>query len=865
MIGVEIENNKVTMIPDSQVVMQEVRSTIPGAVWNSLQGQWSIPLTRRSVNGLRKYLTGKQCQLAGHHAGKLAAVADSPQEPDMYIDNDRIIVKFEMFSPYEEIMRDAGGTLRTDGTWSIPLDNAETLIALLDERPNDLMVSSAVKKSAESSDEIPGFTGHVDSLRGIPTTVLKAVREYKEPYKKLKKGKLPVPLDEKFRMLNVNDLYDLITYFPLRYVDRSNPSMISDLNEGDDATIIGTIFSISVMDGRRGTKVIVQDANGNRVSVVFFSMPWIAKQFRKDQEVILTGKYTVWSPPNNPSTRVKQIKDARMDPLHTTGKISVIPIYPQSDKIGVTTYDVMKVTKELFRRLSVIYDHVSPEADVSYDAAVRAMHYPANLEEMKKARQRLVRDELLLLQLHILTVKKNESQTSGIEQGVKASGEMKSFINALPYELTGAQRRTLNEIAVDLASEKPMRRLLQGDVSSGKTTIAHALMLNAFDNGHQGAIIAPTEILAEQLYEGLRRAVEHLPLNIRYLGNKTTAKNKKVILEELASGEIDVIVGTHALLFDTVKFHDLSTVVIDEQHRFGTDQRSKLVKSREDGIVPDMLVMTATPIPRTGAMVLYGDLDLSVLDELPPGRVPIDTQWLQTDAQDATVTYDLAVWDDIREQVAQGHQAYVVASLVEESETIAAASAEESYANLARGPLRGLRLGLMHGKLASKEKEAVMNQFAAGELDVLVATTVIEVGVNVPNATVIAVLDPGRFGIAQLHQIRGRVGRASYQSRCWLVGNSYTPEGVERLSALVRSTDGFYLAEVDLQIRGEGALFGTRQSGVSDLKLASLREDLETLMAVKDEAQEIIDRNDSQYDRLMHVARTIYQDVEIGS
>lgn len=865
MIHVTISDTSVIMSNDDQISGTELRDTVPGALWDSLAREWKIPLTRRSISGLRKFLTGKDCQIDPHTGATLARTADSPQQPDFFVEKDRIIARFEFHKDYQNIMKDVGANLRQDGTWSIPVENVEALIELIESRDVDLMIDDSVAKLAAPA-SIPGFNGKIESLKGIPTTILKAVTSYKEPYKRTKSKKTPLSLDEKFSLLGINNLYDLVTFFPLRYLDRSNPMLISQLTEGDEAVIIGRIISLeSSYNGRSMAKAVVGDEAGGRVTATFFSMPWIAKNYRVGQEVILSGTYSLWSPPNNSRIKIKQIKDPRMDPLFTSGKISVIPVYPQSEKIGVTTYDIMKATQETFNRLGEIEDPIGGDFNLSYGAALKAMHFPQDMKQMQSARKRLVHDELLLLQLHILTTKMNEENVQGISQPVKDDGLMIRFLKSLPYTLTGAQKRSMREISQDLEKQTPMRRLLQGDVSSGKTTVAHALMINAVDNGKQGVIIAPTEILAEQLYEGLRTSVSEFPIHVEFLGGKTTKKNKERILEELASGEIDIIVGTHALLTDHVKFNDLSTVVIDEQHRFGTEQRSKLTQARQDGAVPDMLVMTATPIPRTGAMVIYGDLDISVLDELPPGRVPIETKWLQVNAQDATSNYGLEVWEDIRQQVFEGHQAYVVASLVEESETIAAASAEEAYQILSAGPLQGLKLGLMHGKLNKKEKEAVMSEFAAGDIDVLVATTVIEVGVNVPNATVIAVLDPGRFGIAQLHQIRGRVGRASWQSRCWLVGESYTPDGIERLSALVESNNGFYLAEVDLKVRGEGALFGSRQSGISDLKIASLQKDLDVLIEVREKAQNIINHNDDHYRSLMRLTAMLYEEKTISS
>jgi ATP-dependent DNA helicase RecG len=398
-----------------------------------------------------------------------------------------------------------------------------------------------------------------------------------------------------------------------------------------------------------------------------------------------------------------------------------------------------------------------------------------------------------------------------------------------------------------MASPHPMHRLLQGDVGAGKTLVALSALLIAVEGRHQGALMAPTEVLAEQHHRGLRELAGALtipdestlmgerPVRIELLTNRTTGTERKRLLTDLAAGAVDIVVGTHALIQEGVAFASLGLVVIDEQHRFGVEQRAALREKSLTDLTPDVLVMTATPIPRTAAMTVYGDLDVSVLDELPPGRTPIVTSWARTPLEES------AVWQHIRDEVANGRQAYVVCPLIEESETLEIRSAEETYAQLSNDELAGLRLGLLHGRLTPAEKDQVMSLFRSGDLDVLVATTVIEVGVDVPNATVMAVLDAYRFGIAQLHQLRGRVGRGAEQSYCYLLGEAPNTDGTARLEALVSTTDGFALAEVDLDLRGEGTIMGERQKGRNDLKLASLRRDREWVEAARAVAFELVD------------------------
>jgi ATP-dependent DNA helicase RecG len=431
-----------------------------------------------------------------------------------------------------------------------------------------------------------------------------------------------------------------------------------------------------------------------------------------------------------------------------------------------------------------------------------------------------------------------EREAKGIRHVV--DGELVTrFHGSLPFPLTGAQQRAIAEIDADLAGPHPMHRLLQGDVGAGKTLVAVSALLVAVQGGHQGALMAPTEVLAEQhhlsltsMLEGLLIPAENLfgerQVQVGLLTNKTTAAERARFLD----GEVDILIGTHALLTEDVTFRDLGVVVIDEQHRFGVEQRAAL---RGKGNDPDVLVMTATPIPRTAAMTVYGDLDMTVLDELPPGRTPITTVWAKGPLEES------AAWGRVRSEIEAGHQAYVVCPLIEESEKVEARSAEDEFERLKAEELAGLRLGLLHGRIPAKDKEMVMAAFRRGDIDVLVATTVIEVGVDVPNATVMVIEDADRFGIAQLHQLRGRVGRGTAESFCYLLGAPNTPEGETRLEAMERTTDGFELAEVDLDLRGEGTILGTRQKGRSDLKLASLRRDKQLVVSAREVAFAIVD------------------------
>ena len=652
--------------------------------------------------------------------------------------------------------------------------------------------------------------------------------------------------------IDVDHLLDLLTFYPRRWVDRSNEARIADLVPGDEALVLATVRSVTKRTTRnRRTMVTANVGDGSgRMEVVFFNQPWRERQLREGLQIALFGKADVYRGGLQMSNPVVDLIGDR------TGRI--VPIYPQSEKAQINTWEVAGWVEEALRRCRDRgIDDVLPEdirqrlGLVSRFDAFTAIHLPESIADKEQARRRLAFDELLRVQL-VLVLRKRAMERDQRGLRHEAGGALvHRFYDALPYPLTDAQRRTIAEIEADLAAAHPMHRLLQGDVGSGKTVVAVATMLAAVQGGHQAALMAPTEVLADQHAAGVRALLADVsvpdpgnlfgdrPLRVELLTNRVTGADRRDVLAGLVDGSVDIVIGTHAIIQDAVGFSSLGVVVVDEQHRFGVEQRAALRAKTVDGAVPDMLVMTATPIPRTAAMTVYGDLDVSVLDEMPPGRTPIVTKWAEGPLLEAEV------WSDIRSQVAAGRQAYVVCPLVGESEKLEVASAEETFDRLASDELAGLRLGLLHGRLTSAEKEATMEAFRTGDVDVLVATTVIEVGVDVPNATVMAILDADRFGIAQLHQLRGRVGRGAHASTCWLLTQQPADDAIgagnPRVEALVASTDGFELAEVDLELRGEGTLMSTSQKGRSDLKLASLRRDRRLVELAREVAFEIVD------------------------
>jgi len=682
------------------------------------------------------------------------------------------------------------------------------------------------------------------SLSGLPVSRLDTVSERKA-------GQLAE--------LGIESVLDLVMTYPRRYIDRTRQADVSDLVVGDEAAILATVQSSRSRRARTGRAVVdvaVRDDTG-RLAVVFFNQPWRAKQLEAGTEAIFFGKVGEYR-------GTRQMVNPVVDVVAGSGSarrtLRVLPVYPASAKAGLTSWEIGRFVEEALSRAGELIDPLPAEVRASLGLwdrteAFHAVHLPESMAVVDPARHRLKFDELLRLQLALVLRRRAfEVNARALHHlvsprevtGAVADTLMARFLARLPYELTTAQRRALAVIVADMAGPFPMHRLLQGDVGSGKTVVALAALLAAVQGGHQGALMVPTEVLAEQHFAAVRALLGDLEgpggmaggeVRVELLTSRVKGKARTAVLDGLATGAVGIVVGTHSLLTEEVRFRSLGCVVIDEQHRFGVEQRATLRSKGADGD-PDLLVMTATPIPRTAAMVIFGDLDLTTLDELPPGRVPVTTKWLPGEGHRG----EKEAWSCVRAEVAAGHRAFVVCPLVGDSPRVEAKSASEEFERLAAGELAGLKVGLVHGQMAPAAREGVMELFRAGEVEVLVATTVIEVGVDVPEATVMVIESADRFGIAQLHQLRGRVGRGAAASWCWLLGGE---QGNERLAAVAGSTDGFALAEADLRVRGEGTLLGARQKGQSDLRLASLADssDMELLAEARRVAEAIVEED----------------------
>jgi ATP-dependent DNA helicase RecG len=649
--------------------------------------------------------------------------------------------------------------------------------------------------------------------------------------------------------LNLYTLGDLLFHLPRRYEDRRQFRKIAHARPGDAVTVSGKLVTVDNVKVRNLTltKAYLDDGSGV-LELVWYNQPYIKDTLTKLRNSQIVAYGIIKESPYGLQMETPEWEDLPdgADPDSLLSVNRIVPIYPLTEGIR------QKRMRQILWN-AVQYAHLAPEilprsvrerlGLMPIQQAIAQIHFPDSEQAIDPARQRLVFEEFFLMQLGVGMQRQRTRQERGIAMRIDADRLNEMLHRIVPFELTNAQKRVIREIWSDMAQPHPMNRLLQGDVGSGKTIVAAAAILAAVDNQYQAAMMAPTEILAEQHYINLHRLFQPLGISVELLVGRLSNKQRQQARERIATGRGMVAVGTHALIQEGVSFARLGLAIVDEQHRFGVLQRAAL---RDKGTMPHVLVMTATPIPRTLTLILYGELDVSIIDELPPGRKPVRTHWKTPEER-------LKVYEGVRKLIQEGRQAYVICPLIDESDKLQVRAAEAMAEHLQKDVFPDLRVGLLHGRMKPAEKEAVMDAFRAGELQILVSTTVIEVGVDVPNAAAIVIEDADRFGLAQLHQLRGRVGRSDHQSYCILIANPKSDDGQRRMDIMTRTNNGFLIAEEDLRIRGPGEIYGTRQSGMPSFRVADLVKDMRLLEVARQEAFHLLEQ-DPDLSRPEHAA-----------
>ena len=661
------------------------------------------------------------------------------------------------------------------------------------------------------------------------------------------------------KSLGINTVYDLIYYFPRAYDDRTNIKKIGELKFNEYVVIKANVMSVvnlTVRSGKKIVKAMVSDGTGI-MEILWFGMPYIKKSLKIGEEYLFIGQ--------TKKSTVFQLINPEYKLFSGQQKVSeseILPIY--SSNKNITQNSLRKlVEKFLVNFLNYFEENIPKGLIKEYKImerknAIKNIHYPISMKEIEEAKRRFAIEELLILELGILKnrfIIENSNSKNYEVEGKKE--KVREFLSQLSFNLTNAQKKVIKEIYDEISNGKIVNRLIQGDVGSGKTVVAMVMLIYMAENGYQGALMAPTEILANQHYLGIKERLEKIGLRVELLTSSIKGKKKNEILEGIANGDVDIVIGTHSLIEDDVIFKKLGLIVIDEQHRFGVNQRNKL---REKGFLGNLLVMSATPIPRSLALSIYGDLDLSIIDELPPGRTPIKTKWIAND-EDLEKMYNF-----IYKKVNDGNQAYFVAPLIETSDKMALKSVDRVSEEIER-KFSNKKIGIIHGKMKAKEKDEVMFKFKNKEYDILIATTVIEVGIDVPASTIMTIYNAERFGLSALHQLRGRVGRGSKQSYCFLISNSTTENSKQRLSIMEETEDGFRIAEEDLKLRNSGEIFGLRQSGFSDLKFIDIIYDVKTIKLVRDECIKYLKEHKGEIENiyLKYDIEQKFSDIQAGN
>lgn len=725
----------------------------------------------------------------------------------LYETGKHVQIQCPPLSYYLDLITAVAASGKGMNSYTVPIARAFDVIRAAETTPTFLpkfVISRNLRDVL--TEPIEGFDGTIASLFKSPIEQLHAAAS---AYR---------VTTENFNNIGYNNIADFLFTQPRRYIDKTKITSFEDIEPKEQITIIGKIIDKKLVYYKHAMFKI--EYGGNVFEVMYYHRGWMEQKFYLDDEVLIMGEYQGGG----------KIVGQSLESLVEAQALDIVPIYPQSAKNKITSKIVLNVVYEALERIKPYVDKLTPyinqdELDMTLGEAIKEMHFPTSSESYVGALEILALYELIYLQLMIIDRKASEVKDKGIPKPYRPNGYFDTMIESLPWELTDAQKSGLKRFDEYMSSVTSEQVLLTADVGSGKTVIGQLSCMQALDNGYQSVLAAPTEVLAVQLYETFEKVISLMPENkrptIAFLGGKMKAKEKKEMLKYIKSGDINIIVGTHSVLNKNIEYKNLGLIVIDEQQKFGKAQREALLEARADGLKPDILAQTATPIPRSTAQAFYGDIDLIELNGKPEGRIEIVTKWIKESPKDVTKNKDHKMWTDIMKEIEKGHQAFVVVPMVYESKKMDSASVEGAYKDLKKS-LPNARVGFTHGSLKKEEQHETMEKFRNKELDILIASTVIEVGVDVPNATRIVILSADRLGASSLHQVRGRVGRSNLASTCYLVSEGKTATSKKRLQALVDSSDGFEIAKVDLETRGQGDLFGERQAGESSLRFSNL-------------------------------------------
>jgi ATP-dependent DNA helicase RecG len=848
----DFSNFKVAVTLTNEEIIFATKSELPAeSDFQNLLGLTSVASGNGWVHSARlsplnafvlRHVLGRGTRIAPGVAQLLAEYADKVPLPQGELTEDRKYV--EVTTPSLKLYREIFSRLGAypgKQSYRLRVDKLMELEMTLDRWKSKLPKIQLSREVQELNNApIIGFTGSVDSLREIPIGSLNVVQANIQSWKALKTSK--DTLDNKLAKHGIGTLYDLLFRLPRRYIDKSKPQLIDDLIPGEKATIIGTIVSMNELNAKvPGLRITVSDSTGTKIAVTFWRQNWLKSKFKVGSEVILNGTVSLWN-------GTMQLGGDSIEHFDENITLPVVPIYKQSERDGITSGFLITAMRELLQRMGElslpVYFKNKDREDMK--EILGQLHFPSNLDTHDKAVLAMAYYELVYMQLIIQHERDTLTGKPGIAVPHGSKKLQAQAISALPYSLTGDQQKAVDHLNSQMHEPRPSSNLLLADVGAGKTLTAQLACLQVVDAGYQAVFVGPTDVLARQIYNSTLKLAAMLEeatgekLTVALLSGGMKAAERKVVLKQIEDGEADIIVGTHAVFAESVKYSNLGLIVIDEQQKFGAEQRTRLLESRPDGRVPDLLMQTATPIPRTTAQVYYGDVDIITMNEKPPGRTPIVTHWIQEDPQQMLTEANHAVWLDVASQAEKGNQTFVIAPMVVDSTKIDAASVERAYKELSTSTLKNLRVGFVHGSMKAVDQRETMEKFRNRELDVLVASTVIEVGVDIPDATRVVILSADRLGASSLHQIRGRVGRSSKASTCYLVSLGKTDDAQKRIQALVDSENGFEIAKIDLEIRGEGKMFSRDQSGRSDMIFAKLAQHSDLIEDAKEEAKRIL-------------------------